>query len=96
MRMTSRLNKKYYIIPFLYISLIIFLFYLQFATSKQFNENYLSINISGSARSGSRDLEKNVSRLETVMHGIKLIFSDSSPLTVTEYGGTVLEPSISG
>lgn len=96
MRMTSRLNKKYYIIPFLYISLIIFLFYLQFATSKQFSENYLSINISGSARSGSRDMEKNVSRLETVMHGIKLIFSDSSPLTVTEYDGTVFEPSISG
>ncbi|MDX9800264.1 MAG: hypothetical protein RBT69_02875 [Spirochaetia bacterium] len=94
--MTSRLNKKYYIIPFLYISVIIFLLYLQFATSKQFSENYLSINISGSARSGSRDFEKNVSRLETSMHGIKLIFSDSSPLSINENDGTVSQPSLSG
>ncbi len=94
--MSAKLSKKYYIIPVLYISIILLLVYMQFSTTKQFSENYLSINMTGSTRSGSKNHENNISAIETDIHGIRLVFSKSSPVVLKDSKGSVSRPALSG
>ncbi len=64
--MATRMSKKYYIIPFLYISIIILLVYMQFSNEKEFSDNHLSIALTGLARN-IKDTENNLKTLKISM-----------------------------
>ena len=94
--MTKKFNKKYYIIPTVYLLIIMLLVYLHFGLKKQFSESYLYITLSGTTKSSSKNYEKNVSSLDVIIYGIKLSFSNSLPLKIENSNGTISKLSITG
>ncbi len=94
--MAIKISKKYYIIPILYIIIIILLVYMHFGVKKQFSENYLYITLSGTTKSSSKEYEKNILSLDVIIHGIKLVFSNSTPLKIEDSNGLISKFYITG
>ena len=94
--MAKKIGKKYFIIPVLYFLIIILLVYLHFGVKQQFSESYLYITLSGTAKSSSKNYEKNISSLDVNIYGIKLCFSNSMPLKIENKNGAVSKLFITG
>jgi len=94
--MATKISKKYYTIPAIYIVIIALLVYMHFGVKQQFSESYLYITLSGTSKSSSKNHEKNILSLDATIYGIKLSFSKSSPLKIESTNGTVSNLSIAG
>lgn len=93
--MATRMSKKYYIIPFLYISIIILLVYMQFSNEKEFSDNHLSIALTGLARN-IKDTENNLKTLKTSMSGFSFSFRNSQDIEIRDSDGNRSGASLSG
>ena len=85
--MAKKISKKYYIIPAVYFLIVVLLIYMHFGVKKQFSENYLYITLSGTTKGSNKNYESNILSLDVNFYGIKLCFSNSSPLKIESNSG---------
>lgn len=80
--MKKKFSFWYWLIPLLYIGVVLFFFYLQFSAKEQFSEKVGNLVISGESSKG-RGLNKQViHRLNIHINGFEFNFSKKNPLII--------------
>ncbi len=92
--MKKKFSLWYWLIPLLYIGVVLFFFYLQFSAKEQFSEKVGNLVISGE-RSKSRDLNKQVIHgLNIHINGFEFNFSKKNPLIIQIEDETEIELAV--
>jgi hypothetical protein len=88
--MNTRINKVYFIIPVLYLGVILLLLFLQFSGGEFFSEAYRGISVSGSFETVPEQQEvKRIADLTVERQGISFNFGSTSPLQFINTDGEV-------
>ena len=85
--MGIKIQKKYYIIPVIYIGIISLLIYMQFSTTSDFTDNISTIQITGETRANSDDRATAVTSMNVNIHGFILPLSSKNPIIMTTLDG---------
>lgn len=85
--MNTKVNKAYFLIPVFYVTVIIFLLYMQFSGSNSFNAEVAGISISGKTHSGAPGRKDSIPELDVVSNNLQFSFGDENPLLVFTQDG---------
>ncbi len=83
LKMNMRINKVYFLIPIIYLGIILLLLFLQFSGGEFFSEAHEGISLSGSFETVQQEAEKQISEISVERRGISFSFDNSSPLRFT-------------
>ena len=92
--MKRRLHKAYYLIPVLYIGVILFFLYLQFSAGEAFNEEAGSLSISGISSRGMLIGGREIVELKVNFNELVFLFSKKTPAIARLAGGSEKRLSI--
>ncbi len=90
------LNKRYLLIPLLYIFVICILVFMQFSKLKSYSDSIGIINIEGTNFSGRSDQTANISKLKISINKLVFLFSKENPVYIQLNDGTIIESNIIG
>jgi hypothetical protein len=82
--MHSKVGKKYFIIPLLYILIISSLLYLQFQGEQNFSEVISGIQVEGTLPAGGTDRAKDLSHLELHFGYLSFSITEESPVRLVQ------------
>lgn len=85
--MNTKVNKAYFLIPVLYIAVIIFLLYMQFSGSSSFSAEISGISISGEKQSGAPGRNDAITELSVRTSGLHFSFGEENPALVFTQDG---------
>lgn len=92
--MKKKFSLWFWLIPLLYIGVVLFFFYLQFSAKEQFSEKVGNLVISGETSKG-RDLNKQVIHgLNIHINGFEFNFSKKNPLVIQIDDETEIELAV--
>jgi hypothetical protein len=80
--MKKKFSLWYWLIPLLYISVVLFFFYLQFSVKEQFSEKVGNLVISGESSKGRGLKQQVIHGLNIHFNGFEFSFSKKNPLII--------------
>ena len=87
--MNTKVNKAYFLIPLLYLAVIIFLLYMQFSGSNSFDVEVSGITISGEKQSGAPGRDDTITELSIRISGLHFSFGEENPAMVFSQDGLI-------
>ncbi len=94
--MDTKVAKKYFVIPVFYLSIIIFLIFLQFSSVQIFKEEIGNIRISGKIPFYKKDRSSDITNLSVSFEGVSFKFSGDSTIEIYENNGGIQRIKIRG
>ncbi|MDC7226253.1 MAG: hypothetical protein PQJ61_05775 [Spirochaetales bacterium] len=87
--MNTKVNKAYFLIPVLYLAVIIFLLYMQFSGSSSFAAEVSGISIVGEKNSGAPGRDDVITELSIRSCGLMFSFGEENPALVYTQDGLI-------
>lgn len=94
--MKTRIQKRFLLIPVLYIAIIISLMVLQFSTAVPFHEKWNNLELSGIKNKHRLDNLKDIKELNIILNGITISFNRTTKVQIHTIDGQIHNVGIIG